>query len=99
MSTPATSLCGLGGRGLAETLGKSVIFRPYAGELFNLDVRAELQGYVTPFDGLAIRLRVNDREGVEDSVMVDALVAFRCADFLGVRITRRAKPSLVIEAR
>src|SRR5712691_8580224 len=99
MSTPAISLCGLGGSRLPDPLGESVLFRPDAGELFNLDVRPEPQGYVAPLDGLGIRLWVNDRKSVEDGVMIDALVAFRRAHFFGVRKTRRAKPSLVIEAR
>src|ERR1700680_3914892 len=92
------SLRGLGGSGLPDSLGKSVFFRPYAGKLFDFLMRAELQGYVAPLDGLCIGFGVNDRKSVEDGVVVDALVALGNAHILGVRITCRAQPSLVIEA-
>src|ERR1700682_1447576 len=94
----AESLRGVGGSGLSDSLAESVLFRPYAGELFNLLVRAELQGYVAPLDGLGICLWVNDRKSVEDCVMVDALIALRDVHIFGVRITCRAEPGLVIEA-
>src|SRR6266581_447283 len=93
--SPRWSRIWLADRRLPDPLGESVLFRPDAGELLNLDVRPELQGYVAPLDGLGIRLWVNDRKSVEDGFMIDALVAFRRAHFFGVRKTRRAKPCLV----
>src|SRR5712692_6772757 len=90
-------LRGLGGSGLSDSLGERVLLRPHAGELFNLRARPELKGFLGPHNGLGIRLWVHDRNMVQDGVMVSALVALGNAHILGVRITRGAKPGLVIE--
>src|SRR3979490_2803750 len=82
------SFRGLGGSGFPDSFGESVLFRPYAGELFDLEFWPQLQVYVAPLNGLAIRLWVNDRNKVEDGVVVGSLEALDRTHFLGVRISR-----------
>src|SRR5260370_13997685 len=83
---------------LPDSLRKCIFFRPDAWEFFNFNVCLELEGYVAPFNGLGVGFRIYDRNIVEKSVVVDALVTLCDMHLLRVGIARRGEPGFFIEA-
>src|SRR2546423_4939007 len=85
------------GRGLPDSLGKGVLFRPHTDELFNLGVRPQFHCSLRSDNRLRVSLWIVDGNIVEDGVAIDPVITLGNTHIFTVWITGRAKPGLVIE--